>query len=214
MSDSNLHPHQNQPVKQAGAPLTDASAAMVLIHGRGASAESILMLANQFEQPNITYIAPQAAVNTWYPHSFLVPLQQNSPGINSGLRVIDDLITQIEKAGIPKANILLLGFSQGACLATEYAARHAGKYGGIIGLSGGLIGPDGTPRDYKGSLEQTPVFLGCSDVDAHIPLQRVNETAEVFESMGANVTKRIYEGMGHTVNEDEIEFVRNLLREI
>ncbi|MEX2402536.1 MAG: alpha/beta fold hydrolase [Balneolales bacterium] len=209
-----LYPHQNQPVERAGAALADARAAMILIHGRGATAESVLMLADEFGQPDVAYIAPQAAGNTWYPHSFLAPIQQNSPGISSGLQVIDDLIDQLKKVKISKDRIVLLGFSQGACLATEYAARNPKKYGGIVGLSGGLIGPDGTPRDYTGSFDQTPVFLGCSDVDFHIPLQRVNETAEVFERMEAKVTKRIYEGMGHTVNEDEVGFVREMLREL
>ncbi|MEX1136682.1 MAG: alpha/beta fold hydrolase [Balneolales bacterium] len=209
-----LYPHQNQPVERAGAALADARAAMILIHGRGATAESVLMLADEFGQPDVAYIAPQAAGNTWYPHSFLAPIQQNSPGISSGLQVIDDLIDQLKKVKISKDRIVLLGFSQGACLATEYAARNPKKYGGIVGLSGGLIGPDGTHRDYTGSFDQTPVFLGCSDVDFHIPLQRVNETAEVFERMEAKVTKRIYEGMGHTVNEDEVGFVREMLREL
>ncbi|MEX0772235.1 MAG: alpha/beta hydrolase [Balneolales bacterium] len=209
-----LYPHQNQPVERAGAALADARAAMILIHGRGATAESVLMLADEFGQPDVAYIAPQAAGNTWYPHSFLAPIQQNSPGISSGLQVIDDLIDQLKKVKISKDRIVLLGFSQGACLATEYAARNPKKYGGIVGLSGGLIGPDGTHWDYTGSFDQTPVFLGCSDVDFHIPLQRVNETAEVFERMEAKVTKRIYEGMGHTVNEDEVGFVREMLREL
>lgn len=207
-----LYPHQNQPVEQAGVPLADAKAVMVMIHGRGATAESILMLADEFKQPDITYIAPQASNNTWYPYSFLEPLHRNSPGISSGLKVIGDIIDQVETVGTPKHKIVLLGFSQGACLVTEFAVQNAAKYGGIIGLSGGLIGPDDTPRDYQGSFEQTPVFLGCSDVDFHIPLKRVDETAEIFGRMNADMTKRIYEGMGHTVNEDEVIFIRELLK--
>ncbi|MEX0778213.1 MAG: alpha/beta hydrolase [Balneolales bacterium] len=208
----NMHPHQNQPVENGGEPLADAKGAVILIHGRGATAESILSLADQFDQPGIAYLAPQAADNTWYPYSFMEPLYQNSPGISSGLQAINDLVDHIEAIGIPIEKIVLLGFSQGACLATEYAAQNARRYGGIVGLSGGLIGPDGTPRTYKGSFNQTPVFLGCSDIDPHIPLERVNETAEVFERMGADVTKRIYPNMGHTVNEDEIQFVREILK--
>jgi predicted esterase len=186
---------------------------MVLVHGRGASPEDILSLAHLFDQPGFAYLAPQAAGSTWYPYSFLAPLENNEPGISSGLAVIGGLLARLESAGIPPERSFLLGFSQGACLATEYAARNACRYGGVIGLSGGLIGPEGTPRDYPGSLEGTPVFLGCSDVDPHIPKARVLETSQTLEALGGEVTTRLYPGMGHMVNPDEIEFIQEMLRQ-
>jgi predicted esterase len=184
---------------------------MVMIHGRGATAESILTLVQAIDTPGFAYLAPQAAGNTWYPNSFLSPIPSNEPGITSGLAAIADLMARILAAAIPPERTMLLGFSQGACLALEYAARHARRYGGIAGLSGGLIGPDGTPRDYTGSFDHTPVFLGCSDVDFHIPVERVHETARVLKKMGASVTTRLYPGMGHIVNDDEVNAVREMM---
>ena len=204
-------PHQGQPVRMAGEPLERAQAAMVMVHGRGATAESILTLADEFAEPGFAYLAPQARGNTWYPNSFLAPIPSNEPGISSGMAAIRATLERVHAAGIPAERTVLLGFSQGACLSIEFAARHAGQYGGIACLSGGLIGPDGTPRDYQGSLDGTPVFLGCSDVDAHIPAPRVRESAEVMRRLGGEVTVRLYPGMGHTVNEDEIEFVRGMM---
>ena len=207
-------PHQGQPVVTAGAPLAQAQAAMILVHGRGATADSILALAAEFKQPGWAYLAPQAAGNTWYPYSILAPMPQNEPGISSGLTAVSDLLARVTAAGIPPERIVLLGFSQGACLALEFAARHARRYGGVVGFSGGLIGPEGTPREYGGSLASTPVFLGCSDVDFHIPKQRVEESAVVFRQLGGEVTMRLYPGMGHTVNQDEIDFVRDLMQKL
>jgi len=208
-------PHRGQPVATAaGRPLAGAPAAVVMVHGRGATAESILTLADEFGRPDLAYIAPQAHGYAWYPYSFLAPKEQNEPGLSSGLATLGDLVERIAAAGVPPERTVLLGFSQGACLSLEFAARNArngGRLGGIVGLSGGLIGPPGTTLDYAGSLAGTPVFLGCSDRDPHIPRQRVDETAEVLRSLGAEVTERIYPGMGHTVNEDEIEFVQGLL---
>ena len=204
-------PHDGQPVLTAGAPLDRARAAMVLVHGRGATAESILDLAGEFWHPEMAYLAPQAAGNTWYPFTFLAPMPSNEPYLSSALAKVAAVVRQLEDAGIPPERVVLLGFSQGACLATEFAARNARHYGGLVGLSGGLIGPPGTPRDYPGSLAGTPVFLGCSDVDSHIPKERVVETAEVLRRLGGEVTARLYPGMGHTVNRDEIEFVRGML---
>lgn len=204
-------PHQGQPVFAAGAPLDRAKAAMVMVHGRGASAQSILTLAEALDRPDFAYVAPQASGNTWYPNSFLAPIPSNEPGISSGMQAISDVLEQVAVTGIPAERTILLGFSQGACLALEYSARHARRYGGVAALSGGLIGPDGTPRDYPGSLDGTPVFLGCSDVDFHIPKQRVDLSAQVLEQLGADVTERIYPGMGHTVNEDEIAHVQAIM---
>jgi predicted esterase len=205
------HPHEGGPVLHRGAQLADARLAAILVHGRGDSAAGILGLVDAFKAPDVAWLAPQAAGQTWYPNSFLSPIEQNEPGISSGLRIIDALVARLEEARIPAARVVLMGFSQGACLAQEFAARHARRYHAIAGLSGGLIGPAGTPRDYTGSFDDTPVFLGCSDIDPHIPLERVHESALVFERMGAAVEKRIYPRMGHTVNEDEIAAVQALL---
>ncbi len=207
-------PHQGQPVLSAGAPLAQANAAMILVHGRGASAADILTLVSEFDQPDWAYLAPQAAGNTWYPYSFLAPIAQNEPGISSGLTAVAHLFAYITTTGIPAERIVLLGFSQGACLTLEFAARHARRYGGVVGLSGGLIGPDGTSREYPGSLDGTPVFLGCSDVDFHIPKKRVEESTAVLRQLGGDVTMRLYPGMGHTINQDEINVVRELMREV
>jgi phospholipase/carboxylesterase len=204
-------PHQGQPIVAAGRPLSEATAAMVMVHGRGATAESILELARELEAPDLAYLAPQAAGYTWYPYSFLAPMHANEPGLSSGLARIGEVLAYLTDAGIPPERTILLGFSQGACLTLELAARNTRRYGGIAGLSGGLIGPPGTPRNYEGSLAGTPVFLGCSDRDPHIPRERVDETAEVLRGLGAEVSERIYPAMGHTVNEDELEFVRRMV---
>lgn len=198
-------------MQTGGAPLARARAAVVMMHGRGASAESILTLAPLLGVDDVAYLAPQAAGGTWYPHSFMAPIPSNEPGIASGMRAIGRVLDRIVAAGVPRERTVLLGFSQGACLASEYAARHAARFGGVVVLSGGLIGPDGTPRDYTGSLDGTPVFLGCSDIDAHIPAARVQESADVFRRLGGVVTMRLYPGMGHTVNDDEIRIVREML---
>ena len=203
--------HQSQPVLTAGEPLDRAQAALIMVHGRGATAESILTLADELAQPGFIYLAPQAAGYTWYPNSFLAPIPSNEPGISSGLAVITGLLDRLAEAGIPAERTMLLGFSQGACLSLEFTARHARRYGGVAGLSGGLIGPDGTPRDYAGSLAGTPIFLGCSDVDFHIPKERVEYSAEVLQRLGGDVTTRLYPGMGHLVNQDEINFVRKMM---
>lgn len=187
---------------------------MVLVHGRGDSASGILGLADAFSLADVAWIAPQAAGHTWYPYSFLSPIEHNEPGITSGLRIIDSLVEGLAADGVPSNRIVLMGFSQGACLAQEYAARHARRYHAIVGLSGGLIGPPGTPRQYDGQFDGTPVFLGCSDIDPHIPLERVHESALVFRQMGADVDERIYPRMGHTVNEDEIRAVQALLERV
>ncbi len=205
-------PHQGQPVLFAGEPLQTARAAMLLIHGRGASAEDILGLATEFPAPGLAYLAPQAAGHEWYPYSFMAPIASNEPSLSSALAVIASLLAQLAQAGIPAERTILLGFSQGACLSLEFAARNARRYGGIAGLSGGLIGPYGTSREYAGSLENTPVFLGCSDVDPHIPKARVELSAQVMQQLGGNVTMRLYPNMSHTVNRDEVHFVREMVK--
>ena len=207
-------PHEGQPLLTAGEPLDRATAAMVMVHGRGAAAEDILALTAEMNQSGFVYLAPQAAQNSWYPNSFLAPIPSNEPGLSSGLAVIASILAQLAEAGISAERTMLLGFSQGACLSLEFAARNAQRYGGLVGLSGGLIGPDGTPRKYAGSLEGTPVFLGCSDADFHIPKERVEHSAEVLQRLGGNVTKRLYPRMGHTVIRDEVRFVHSMMAEL
>lgn len=207
-----MDPHGGQPILASGASLAEARLVAILVHGRGASAEDILSLTHELRVKDVAYLAPQAAGASWYPHTFLSPLEQNEPGISSGLRVLASLVEEAGTRGVPSSRVVLMGFSQGACLSLEFAARHAQRYAAVIGLSGGLIGPPGTPRHYQGSLDKTPVFLGCSDIDPHIPLERVHETAEVFRRMGAEVDERIYPRMGHTVNRDELEAINALLR--
>jgi phospholipase/carboxylesterase len=204
-------PHQGQPILSAGEPVKQARAAMIMVHGRGATAESILTLSQELARSGFAYVAPQAAGNTWYPNSFLASLESNEPYLSSALALVEDTLAQLVQAGIPEERTLLLGFSQGACLSLEFVARHARRYGGVAGLSGGLIGPEGTPRNYAGSLAATPIFLGCSDVDFHIPKGRVHESAEVLQRLGGNVAARLYPNMGHTINQDEIDFVREMM---
>ncbi|HTP07385.1 MAG TPA: dienelactone hydrolase family protein [Anaerolineae bacterium] len=208
------HYHQGQPVFTIGVPLTQARAAAIMIHGRGATAESILSLANEFNASDLAYLAPQAANNTWYPYRFLEPLGRNEPWLSSALQVVDDLIKYVIASGIPTERLMLLGFSQGACLTLDYAARHAQRYGGLVGLSGGLIGPEIEPQRYAGSFGGTPIFLGCSDIDPHIPLERVHATTRLLQQLGGDVTERIYPDMDHTVNQDEIDFVSQLLQDV
>jgi predicted esterase len=206
-----LDPHGPQPILRLGPQPADARLVVVCIHGRGASAEDILGLAQELATPDVAYVAPQAADNTWYPYSFLEPLERNQPGLTSGLNKIAAIIGSLDANGIPRERVGLMGFSQGACLSLEFAARNPGRYAAIVGLSGGLIGPPGTHRTYAGSMEGTPVFLGCSDVDPHIPLERVHETTGVFRVLRAKVDERIYPRMGHLVNADEIAAARTLL---
>ena len=205
-------PHGNQPVLRRGPNARQARLALILVHGRGGSADDLLALASELQFDDILYVAPQAAEHTWYPYSFLSPMERNEPGLRSGLSKISGLIESLRHEGMSPDRLGLLGFSQGACLALEYAARHARRYAAVIGLSGGVIGPPGTPREYTGSLDGTPVFLGCSDVDPHIPVERVHESADVFRRLHGDVDARIYPGMGHLVNEDELQAIRQILQ--
>ena len=209
-----LAPHAGQPVVTRGRSLAEARAAVIMVHGRGASPQSILELAAAIPHPDVAFLAPGASGGTWYPMSFLAPTAQNEPGIGSGISVIHALIDEVVAAGIPDDRIILLGFSQGACLASTSAQRRPRRYGGVLVFSGGLIGPPGTRWGSDGDFAGTPILLGCSDIDAHIPEPRVRESAAHFERMGAEVTCRIYEGMGHTVNDDEIAFARELVERV
>jgi phospholipase/carboxylesterase len=202
-----------QRIVEAGDDLRIARAAMVLLHGRGATAEDIVTIASEVQHPGWAYFAPQAAGNAWYPNPFTAPLESNEPHLTAALDMVSRLVERVE-ARVPAQRIMLLGFSQGACLALEWAARHARRYGAVVGLSGGLIGPDGTPRDYPGSFDQTPVFLGCSDIDPYIPMPRVVEAGDVYTSMGAEVAVRFYPGMGHMVGVEELATIRALMDSI
>jgi phospholipase/carboxylesterase len=207
-------PHAKQPVAAAGPAPEKADATILLIHGRGADAEGMISLDDELDTKKLAAIAPQAAGNTWYPYSFLAPLNENQPWLDSALNRIDSLVVDLLARGIPSERIVILGFSQGACLSLEFTARHPRHYGAVIGLTGGLIGPPGTPRNYPGSLAATPVFLGTSDPDPHVPFERVKETEAVLKRMGADVEIRRYPGMPHTINEDELDACRKLLQRV
>jgi predicted esterase len=211
MSVSVADPHKGMPVSVAGDPVDSANAAVVMLHGRGGGAGDILDLARFLPARGVAFLAPQASGNTWYPYSFLMPIEQNEPWLSSALSTVGSLVDRVVQSGLPTERIVLLGFSQGACLASEFVARNARRYGGLIAFSGGVIGPDGTPRDYPGSLDGTPVFLGCSDVDPHVPLARVEETAAVMEQLQGSVDMRIYPGMSHSINSDELSAVHELI---
>jgi len=197
--------------RRTGAPLAAARAAVIMLHGRGGTADDILTLADLFAQSDLTYIAPQASGGSWYPYSFLSSLERNEPALSAALATVGENLAVLASQGFTAERTFLLGFSQGGCLALEYAARHAQRYAGVVGLSAGLIGPETTPRTYQGSLAGTPIFLGCGDRDGHIPLARVRESTRVLTALGADVAERIYAGMGHTINEEEVGHVRQML---
>ena len=193
-------PHAGQPVLTAGPPPEEAAATLLLVHGRGGTADRMLGWHADLGLPAVAALAPQAAGRSWYPRSFLEPLEANQPFLDSALRRLEALVAGLLARGIQSDRIALLGFSQGACLTLEFTARHPRRYGAVMGLTGGLIGPPGTPRNYTGSLAGTPVFLGTSDPDPHVPFERVQETGAVLRRMGAVVELRRYPGMPHTVN--------------
>ena len=207
-------PHTGAALLQAGAPLPGARGALVLIHGRGADAEGMLDLARHLDAGAFMWVAPQAAGHTWYPYPFLAPIAQNQPHLDSALAVLGAATDALVSEGVPRTRQVLIGFSQGACLALEFAARSDRRWGGVVGLSGGVIGPPGTTWDRPRGIAGTPVFLGCSDVDPHIPVTRVHETRDLFTRLGAEVDARIYPGMPHTIDEDEIDAVRTLLKRV
>jgi len=204
-------PHGHTPVLHAGTPVAQARLVLVMLHGRGAAADDMLGLAAELRIDDVTYLAPQAEGYAWYPNRFMEPIASNEPWLTSALAKIESLIAAAGGEGISPERVALLGFSQGACLASEFAARHARRYAAVIALSGGVIGPPDTPRDYPGAFDGTPAFFGCSDIDPHIPVERVRESAEIFRRMGAAVDERIYPRMGHTVNRDELDAVRAVL---
>ncbi len=199
---------------QVGAPLEEAKAATVLVHGRGDSAHGILGLATVVQAPGVAFLAPEARHNVWYPHSFLAPPQQNEPWLSSALSALDAVVSTATASGVPRDRIALLGFSQGACLVTEYAAREGGRFGGVVALSGGLIGDVVDRGRYASSLDGTKAFFGCSDVDPYIPVERVKESAALYRDLGAAVEERIYPGFTHSVNQDEVDWWQALLDDL
>ncbi|MFW5949338.1 MAG: alpha/beta hydrolase [Halolamina sp.] len=206
-------PHAGQPITTAGAPRGAAEAAIVVLHGRGARPGSVLDLADELGRSGVTHIAPEAYHSTWYPNSFIADREANQPHLDSALRAVEDAVELGLDAGIPLEKVVVTGFSQGACLASEYVYRNPERYGGMAALSGGLIGPDGmtwTDADV-GSLDGTPAFFGCSDADPHIPEKCVHESAQAYRERGADVTERLYVGLGHQVNEDEMDWLRGTL---
>ena len=195
----------------SGQQLAKAEKVLIMIHGRGGSAEDILSLSDHLVAGDFALLAPQATENTWYPYSFLAPVEQNEPWLSSALSLVGEAVSDVIAAGIKKENIFFLGFSQGACLTLEFTARNAARYGGIIAFTGGLIGSSIHRANYKGNFEGTPVFIGSSDPDMHVPVDRVHATTSVLQLMGAEVTEKIYKGMGHTINADEIQHANKIL---
>ena len=206
--------HEDQPLLVQGPEMRDAQGLLILLHGRGSTARDIMTLAAQFRHEGLAFAAPQADGNSWFPYSFLVSTKQNQPGIPSAMTVIRSLVTEADLLGVPRAKIMILGFSQGACLALEFAARNPVRYGAIFALSGGLIGPPGTTWESEHSLDGTPVFIGCSDVDPHIPRSRLEESGEVLTRLGAAVTLKLYPGMGHTISGAELEQVNGMVASV
>lgn len=207
-------PHKGQPIFVWGADLDAAAGALILLHGRGGSVDDMRTLAAHIERPQFACIAPAAQGKSWYPYSLLEPLQRNAGSLNSALRIVKAAHEKATAGGVPIDRVVLVGVSQGACVVLEFAARNARRYGGIVALSGALMGPEGTPRDYPGTFDGTPVFLGSGDIDPHVPKRRVAEAESVFKQLGANVTKRIYSGLGHVTNDDEVVVVRAMLDEL
>jgi len=206
-------PHKEGRVHRFGAPLEEAAGAVILLHGRGGSAEDILSLAEAMYNPRLAYLAPQAAGSTWYPNSFLAPRESNEPWLSSALRKVESVLDLAIVAGILRERVVIGGFSQGACLSTEFIATHPARYAGLIALTGGLIGPLGSDVSHAGDLEGMPAFLGSGDPDPHVPWSRVQESADVLTAMGAKVTVRRYPGRPHTVSQEELEFGRRLLQD-
>ena len=207
-------PHQGAKVLSTGQSLDNAERLMVLVHGRGSNAQSMVSLASALHWDDFAYVLPSAVGNTWYPYGFMEPMQANEPYLSSALQLLDVLTRDLLSAGFNHSQIVLGGWSQGACLASEFVARSGTPWGGLLVFSGGLIGPAGTPRNYTGTLQDMPVFIGCSDIDFHIPIKRVNESADVLAKMGADVEKVIYPNMGHTIVQDEIDRANKILMRV
>lgn len=202
--------HQKN-IVTAGVPLSQAKKALIMIHGRGAGAQDIISLATYLNVGDYALLAPQASGHTWYPYSFMAPVAQNEPGLSSAISVLESIVADVIAAGIQASNIYFLGFSQGACLTLEYVTRHAQQYGGVVAFTGGLIGASLEMSNYKGDFAGTPVFIGSSDPDMHVPVTRVRESETIMKTMGADITVKVYPGMGHTVSQDEVETANALV---
>ena len=207
-------PHKGLPVLPRGEPFGTATRALIMVHGRGASAEDMLSLADNLAAPGFIYLAPQANGHLWYPNRYDTPLAQNEPSLSSALAAVGFLVDQAVQAGIPAERVVLTGFSQGACVSAEFTARNARRYGGLAVLAGGMIGPKETPRDYPGSLERTPVYLGCSDPDEYFPPGWIDYSAEVFRKLGGKVTQQFFPNLGHRVNLEEIHALRDIMQAV
>ncbi len=207
----NTNPHANQPVLHAGTPIAEAKGAVVLLHGRGATAEDILNLAPPLHVPGLAYLAPQAANRTWYPNSFMAPRESNEPYVTSALATIASIVADLESQGITRDRIVIAGFSQGACLSTEFVASNPARYAGLIAFTGGLIGPPDTDLTHTGNLTGTPALLLSGDPDPHVPWQRVQATATELQRMGAEVKTRRYPNRPHTISGEELTLARKLL---
>ena len=203
-----MHKHD---IKYAGKKIGASSKALIMIHGRGGSAEDILSLADHLQVSDYTLVAPQATNNRWYPNSFLAVPALNEPWLTGALALISTAVKELTDAGISKESIYFLGFSQGACLSLEFVARNAERYGGVVAFTGGLIGDKIYPANYSGDFDQTPIFIGTSNPDPHVPVERVHATVNILKNMNATVTEKIYANMGHTINQDEIELANKLV---
>ncbi len=202
--------HQKKIISR-GEPLQENSRVLIMLHGRGATAEDILLFSSYLDVSGFTLLAPQATNRTWYPYSFLAPPNENEPWLSSALGLLKDLVAEVQSKGVPMEHIWFMGFSQGACLTLEFVARNAARYGGVAAFTGGLIGDKIYPANYQGDFGQTPVFIGSSDPDPHVPVERVYATANILKSMHAAVTEKVYTGMGHTINQDEIDLANRLV---
>ncbi|AHM62960.1 phospholipase/carboxylesterase [Flammeovirgaceae bacterium 311] len=206
-----MYTHNAKPLLALGSPLQETNKALILIHGRGASARDILSLGQALEVEDFTLFAPEATNNSWYPYSFMAPTSQNQPALDSALQLLDSTVHEIMAQGVTGSNIYIAGFSQGACLALEYTTRHAQRWGGIAAFTGGLIGKSLDHENYKGSFEQTPVFISTGDPDPHVPLSRVEETKKIMESMGAQLSLKVFRGRPHTILQEEVDLANRLI---
>jgi phospholipase/carboxylesterase len=206
------NPHLGQPVLRSGAPLESCRAAALLFHGRGRTPDEMIGLAARMAVPGVAYLVPTADGNTWYPYSFLEPLERNQPALAHALAAYAALVADLLGRGVERRRLVLIGFSQGACLTAEYAVRHAGRYGGVALFTGGLIGPPGTRWEYPGGFDGTPIFLGGSTTDAFVPLARMRESAAIFRGLGAQVIEQFYDQDGHAVTDGEIDAARAIVQ--
>jgi phospholipase/carboxylesterase len=214
MGTDRTSPHAGVSILQRGSPLEEATGAVILLHGRGGSAEGILTLGDELRLPAVGFIAPQAAGHSWYPNSFLAPIESNEPWLTSALQLVHDLTSRCAAAGVDTKRVAIVGFSQGACLACEFIARYPQRYGALVAFTGGLIGPIGSDLHHAGSLVETPVLLSSGDPDPHVPWKRVQETAKEFTAMGAIVHTQRYPGRPHTILPEELQAARSLLEPV